>query len=302
MVWLISPGYRFPNWLNEGLAEYYGASVWDAEKEDLTVGGLLEGRLAGVQADILKDDWVHIEDMMPYPNIPGQYYGWAWTFVHFMMNSKYEKKFKRLVLGFPRDKSHDRERIQYTGTFAMEFHPPEAQWEIMKRYLRFSSVEDLEKEWHDYVRTLEPASPRGFYQAGRRALLEGMPLKAIKMMEMAKEKGYDSPLMYSKLAEAWHKRPKKDKQDRLEHYRQAVAHMESAVERDPVNPLFHAKFARMLDRAARAAEKGDPRILVERELARELGEFVNGGEDSYSVFLELDWEPYNPDRRTGSGN
>lgn len=294
LVWLMAPGYRYPNWLNEGLAEYYGASIWDPEKKKLEVGGLLEGRLAGVQQDILKGDWVTLEDMMPYPNIPGQYYGWAWSFVHFMLHSskKNEKNFKRLVRGFPKDKSQDRERQMYPGSFQMEFHSPEAQVEIVKKFLKVKDLEKLQEEWHAYVEALEPASAEGYFAYGRFSLQDGMPIKATKMFEKALEMGLDLPKVYLAYAEALEKKPKKTQEARLNDYDRALAQIEKAIAIDPVNPLFRARYATLLNKMARAKEEANDEIIVQRGLAKELGDCVDGGAESYSVFLSLDWDVY----------
>ncbi len=300
LVWLLSPNYRYPNWLNEGLAEYYGASVWNEKTRKLEVGGLLEGRLAQVQQDIIGDTWVTFDDMMPYPNIPGNYYGWAWTFVHFMMNSDYEKNFKKLLRGFPKDKHQPRKHLDY-GSWRMSYHEPKEQKEIIKKFLKIKDLDKLQKEWHAYIKTLKPASARGYYQFGRSAINDGMPIKATKMFEKSLSMGYDSPMVYVNYAKALERRPKKSHTSRIQDYKLAIEQLEKAIELDPVNALFRARYAQSLNSLARYEKKGNPEVEKQRGLASELGDCVNGGYDSYSVFLALDWDVYDPVRRTKAG-
>jgi len=88
------------------------------------------------------------------------------------------------------------------------------------------------------------------------------------------------------------RRPKKNRDARAADLREALVQFDKALELDPVNPLIRASYARMLNRAAVAKEEPDPEVSVQRELARELSETVNGGQDSYSVYLSLDWDVY----------
>ena len=301
LCWLIEPKYNYPNWIEEGLAEYYAASKWDPKKKKLTVGGLLEGRLAGVQADILADRWVTFEDMMPYPNIPGQYYGWAWTFIHFMMNSKYEKRFKKMFRAMPKDKKLERDRTNYGNGWVMTRHTPESQKQFLKTYLKVKDLEAFQQEWYDYIKQLEPASAQGFYQFGRRALQEGMPIKATKMFEKATEMGYESPMLHLQYATALMRKPKKDKSARTVDYRLAKEQYEKAIELDPVDPLTRAKYASFLNSKGRYEDRTDPGVETQRSLANELGNAVNGGAESYSVFLALDWVPYDSSKNRKKG-
>jgi len=301
LTWLMAPKYKFPTWLNEGMAEYYGASIWDPKKKKLEVGGLLEGRLANVQQEILGGTWVGLEELInvPHSSFSGRYYGWAWTLVHYLMHSKkYKKNFKKMVRAFPRDESQDRERLA-PGGYNMTQHPPSSQIPIIKKFLKVKSLDALEKEWHDYIKQLEPASARGFFAFGKTALRDGMPIKATRMLKKALDMGYDSPMLYINYAKALQQRPKKDKSARQADYRQAVDYVEKAIEKDPVNPLFRARYAKVLNDLARILGKGDPRVKEQRSVATELGEYVNGGYDSYSVFLALDWKVYGESTSAG---
>lgn len=294
LVWLIAPQYKYPTWVSEGMAEYYGASVWDEKTKKLEVGGLLEGRLANVQQDILEGEWIGLEQLMaiPHAQFGGQYYGWAWTLVHFFMHTGYEKRFRQFFLGLPRDQGLKRERFAPDGLYQMTQHPADQVAIALKRDLRVSDLKALETEWHGYIKNLKPSSGKGYFSFGRTALMNGMPIKAKRMLEVAIEKGYDAPMVYFYYARALQQVPAKDSAELLVNLREAVKQYDKMLSVDPVNPLFRATYARLLNRIAQHERKADPNVEVQLKLAKELGDVVNGGAQSYEVFLETSWTPY----------
>jgi len=293
LVWLIAPKYKMPTWISEGLAEYYGASVWDPETKTLELNGILEGRLANVQQDIRNDNWMGCEELLrtSHQGYSGRHYAWGWTFIHFLMNDRnYAKRLKRLVRALPKE-SADKRPLSFPG-WNMSEHTPDASVKLAMKYLKVTDLTALEKEWHEYIKQLAPASGHGYFKFGESALGDGMPIKATRQFETAIEKGYESPMLYVRYAEALWRRPKKNRDARVADLREALVQFDKALELDPVNPLIRASYARMLNRAAVAKEEPDPEVSVQRELARELSETVNGGQDSYSVYLSLDWDVY----------
>lgn len=305
LLWLVDPHFRYPPWLNEGLAEYYGASVWNEKTKKLDVGGLLEGRVAQVQQDILEDKWVTLEEMTTQPHpIGGQYYGWAWTFVHFMLNSKYEKPFRKFVIGLPKDPSLKTTRENF-GEWSMQWAPPDQVQSSLKRELRVKDLADLDKEWHGYIKNMKPSSGRGYFTFGRIALGNGMPIKAKRMLEIALEKGYDSPQVYSYYARALRQVPAKDSKEREKNLDEATKQYEKVFARDPINPLDRVEYARLLNLLATARRKADPEVEKQVALAVDLAKCVEGGMWDYDVFLATSlFKPYSGDEKgdeTGDG-
>lgn len=285
LLWLVDPHFRYPPWLNEGLAEYYGASVWNEKTKKLDVGGLLEGRVAQVQQDILGDKWVTLDELTTQPHpIGGEYYGWAWTFVHFMLNSKYEKPFRKFVTGLPKDGSLKTTRESF-GEWSMKWAPPDQVQLALKRELRIGDLKDLDKEWHGYIKNLKPSSGRGYFTFGRIALGSGMPIKARRMFEIAIEKGYDSPQVYSYYARALRQVPAKDRAEQEKNYEEAKKHQQRVLEMDPISPLDRVEYARLLNTLARLRKQPDPEVEKQIALARALGNCVEGGMWDYDVYL-----------------
>src|SRR5690606_4004576 len=60
---LIDPKFHYPSWINESLAEYYGASEWDPEAKKMIIGNLQEGRLATIQDAVRNDEWQGLEEL-----------------------------------------------------------------------------------------------------------------------------------------------------------------------------------------------------------------------------------------------
>jgi hypothetical protein len=292
LVFLIDPKFHYPPWLSEGLAEYYGASVWDPKAKKLDVGGLLEGRVAQVQQDVTEGTWRTLDELIQQPHpIGGEYYGWAWTFVHFMMNSKYKNAFHRFVTGLAHDETLQLDTFQGT---TIRYAPPAEIANAFKRELRVKDLKEIEKDWHGYIKNLKPSTARGYYVFGRTALMNSppMPIKARRMLEMAIEKGYDKPLVYLYYARALTMVPTKNAEDKRKNLEAAKAQLEKVVAADPVHPLFRIEYARALDRLARHVRKADPEVERQLKLARELGDCAEGGLWSYDVFQRSQWTPY----------
>jgi hypothetical protein len=295
LTYIIDPSIYYPRWINESLAEYYGASQWDSKTKKMSMGHLQEGRIAVLQDAIKKDEWQRLEALMrtSHQAFTADHYAWGWSLVHFMLGTpKYAKNFKKYYLALARDNRLEREPIgPWRGV------TPDEQVAAFKRYLGIKDFDAFERDWHDYIRKLEPASANGYYRAGWLAAMYGMPLKAKMFLEKAVEMGSTNPMTYYYLALALERtnRGNKDRKERAAGYGPSLAQMQRALELDPINAEFRARYARMLNNAAEDAQKRDPEIEKQRSFAKELGDCVNGGADSYSVFLALGWEPYDPD-------
>jgi len=285
LLWLVDPHFRWPPWLGEGLAEYYGASVWNKDSKKLDVGGLLEGRVAQVQQDILEDKWVTLQELTTQPHpIGGEYYGWAWTFAHFMLNSKYKDAFRKFVVGLPKDGTLKTTRESF-GEYSMVWAPPDQVQSALKRELRVKDLTEIDKQWHGYIKNLKPSSGRGYFTFGRTALFGGMPIKAKRMFEIALEKGYKTPQVYSYYARALSRVPAKDRNEAEKNVDEARKQYEKVLELDPISPLDRVEYARMLDRLARLRKKPDPEVKKQIDLAIALGKCVEGGMWDRDVFL-----------------
>ncbi len=288
LTYLIDPKFRYPRWVNEGLAEYYGASEYDKKTKKMTTGALQEGRLAVIQdlikanlkskqgtgsGDVGKAKWMGLEQLIDETvrGISAMHYAWAWSFMHFMFhgqNKKYAPKFKKFYIGLAKDKSI--KRTEPDG-YRMRTITPEEQKKALKRYLGVKDLKALEKEWHDYIRGLQATGARGKMRAGQFALWSNMPIKAQRLLNEAIDAGSKTPLTWYYLGQAQYRKSK---------YAEAEESFSKVIEMDPLNGTAYIRLADCKKR--QDADDGEVRRL--RSLAREVDP------DNYSVLLETDWD------------
>ncbi len=286
---LIDPKFHYPSWINESLAEYYGASEWDPVEKEMSVGNLQEGRLAVIQdaigfnqttgtgtVTVGQDDakWQDLEELigLPQGRFTSLHYAWGWSFVHFLFHGeggKYEKNFKKFYKSLPSDRKIPKVRFQ-AGMVQVR---PDAQIEALKRYLKVKDLDVLEREWHDYVRGLKGTGAAGKVLAGRIAFMEDMPIKAKRFFNEAIEAGSTNPLVYYYLGQAHY-----DKRE----YQDALDNFVKFAELDPLNGMVYVHMARCVDRMDKDNNKDEVKRL--RQLALEVDP------DNYSVFLEVGFE------------
>jgi tetratricopeptide (TPR) repeat protein len=140
----------YPAWINEGLAEYYGASTWDPRTKTMETGGIQSGRLCVLWSRIKDDKWQKLEDLIRTRRVDATQYAWAWSFCHFLMSTpKYEKNFKKFYMALGKSSKVKRTPI-FDGMVTIE---PDEQILHLKKYLKVKDLEELEAEWHDYIKS-----------------------------------------------------------------------------------------------------------------------------------------------------
>lgn len=285
---LIDPKFRYPSWVNESLAEYYGAADWDPKAKKMTDGALQEGRLAAVQDAIRGNYWQSLEGLIriEHGSFQAIHYAWGWTFVHWLLENKdTNKKFKDFYLALGRDKSVKREPVMGT----MKAVPADEQIRLLLKHLGVKDLATLQEGWHAYVKSLQASSGRGFYEAGRMALMTGQPIKAQRYLKTALEMDYKTPEVYRALGESqWRKQQSTD----------AVASMKQAIELDPLNGEYYLGLAR----AHRSSKgKDDPEVKRNQWLALEIARATNDPNE-YSILVDLGPEFTNPDPALQAGD
>lgn len=228
---LIELDFGVPHVPGEALAEYYGASKWDAEKKKLSTGLVLEGRLCEVQEDIAKGDWQSLEELVRTDR-DYKHYTWGWSLVYFLMNdARYQPKFQRFVFTLARGKGVQREPM---GIANLKTVRGDEVWRVFREELGLkdaAAIKDLEREWHAYVKKLSPSSLAGFEAAGMSAANNGRPLRARRLLKEAIDKGSRNPLVYDRYAEIL--LGKGQRPEALEAWRKAI-------EIDPLNGEFYS--------------------------------------------------------------
>ncbi|MAG58107.1 MAG: hypothetical protein CMJ83_17615 [Planctomycetes bacterium] len=254
---LINPKFLYPSWVNESLAEYYGASHWDPKKKKMSVGHIQEGRLTVIQDAISNDNWQMLEPLIELEKsaFNATHYAWGWSFVHFLLqNKKYAKGFKRFYIALAKDKSIKRK----TWNFDMVTAEPSEQIKALKKHLKLKSLDALEKAWHEYIKGLKATSHRGWTRGGALYLSRGMPLKARRFFETAIKMGNKNPITYYNLGRACLQ--KRDYPAAEEAFRNAIAI-------DPLNGVFYVRLARC--RESQTDEK-DEEVRRLKRLALEI--------------------------------
>ncbi|MEM7518085.1 MAG: hypothetical protein AAF368_14330, partial [Planctomycetota bacterium] len=262
---LINEKFRYPHWPSEGIAEYYGGSLWDAEKKKLAVGLIQEGRLTEVQNDISLGKYITLDSVITEEAYTD--YTWGWTLVHFLMNDKrYRKGFEKYFVGLANAKGVRRE----VGTFELRYVKPAESLRYFRECLGVKSDEafaELQREWYDYIENvLKLESTSGLEKAALSAKQGGKPLRAKRLYSEALEAGSTNAMAHHHYAQLL-----KD-----ESPSKARDLWEKAIELDPLVGTFHFQLGRL------QKDKDERKRMM--ALAKELDPEV----DAWSIDLELD--------------
>jgi tetratricopeptide (TPR) repeat protein len=232
---MIDEKVRYPKWLNEGMAEYFGASRWDPAKKEMTVGHLQSARLAVIEDEIDDGTWRELEPLMRAPQISATEYAWVWSFCHFLLSSeRYQKGFKKFYLALARSSSVQKTTVM----LAYKVIEPDEVIEALKRYLRIKDLKELEQEWHAYIKDNLVERPEGLDYGMAAWIMElyGRDDKAKRLFRKALAKGSDEAWVHYGYAElrAHEKR------------RLALKHATRATELDPLHARAWALRGRCL--------------------------------------------------------
>jgi hypothetical protein len=174
LTYLIDTRFRYPTWLNEGMAEYYGTATIDA-KGVFHVGGLQYGRIVSLRTDKANDKFLHLrDDILLIEQSEYQYkqYAYGWSFVHFMMQSpKYGKGFRSFFANLPKNQDLKCEQVPFNEKREM-LRLPKLDSVVDALEKRFGkSVEELEQEWVAYMdETYGELTATAWYKAAELAL------------------------------------------------------------------------------------------------------------------------------------
>lgn len=195
---LIDDDSQFPHWINESVAEYFGASRVDPKAKTVQLGGMQPGRLTEVRSDISAGTRVRLQDLIGKGDGDYRHYTWGWTFVHFMFETPaYSKKFRKYFVDLAKAKDVQRERSGFGFTSV-------SGDECLRVFLdRFGkdSLEAIEKEWWAYIDKLEAPGVRGYEHAGIEAYSQGLwKLRAPRLLKAAIDGGTTNPKVYETYA------------------------------------------------------------------------------------------------------
>ncbi|MFO0981253.1 MAG: hypothetical protein U1E76_05775 [Planctomycetota bacterium] len=241
---MMEPGFSHPHWLNEAMAEYYGASEFRDGK--VSVGAVQEGRLVEIQQDMSEN---HMHGLIDLIRAPHDYraYTWGWSFIHFMMSSpKYEKKIKAFFLGLARAEGLSRT----TSSFGvvMKTVEPEVQIDYLRKVVGVDLAQ-LEQEWHAYVKEkLKLVSGRGYFLAAQRARREGKTEQAAAFVHKAIELGDQRGATWALKGKIHQDNDEQDK---------AIEAYLKAIELAPVTAVFYYELGEILAQSRDAARQAE---------------------------------------------
>ena len=228
---LLDAEFLMPHFPGESLAEYYGSSLWDPAKKKLTVGVVNEIRLSEVQEDISRGEMMELDRMLKTERMY-EHYTWGWSLVYFLMNDpKYQPKFQKFVMALVKGKGTKRPPIGIKGLKSVEGEEVERVFLSELGLKDAAATRKLESDWHDFVKNLKPATLRGTEEAGISAAAHGRPIRALRLLKEAADKGSTNTLVYHRYAQALYAKGRGD---------EAIAMWRKAIELDPLNGAFYA--------------------------------------------------------------
>ncbi len=232
---MINGDFRYPAWIEEPMAEYYGGSKWDPKKKKITPGQIQPGRLTVVKLGIKEGKTFTLKQLFRMERFGAVHYAWGWTFIHFLMKTpKYAKRFEKFYLDLAHKKGIKR-KIFYGKVKTVT---PEVAESLLLKYLKVKSLDQLQKEWMAYVKKLQVNSLEGMERAGTRFIMFGEEKMGRKLLEKAVKMGAKSPVTYTTLAQALYRTP--------EERRRALALLDKAAQIDPLFAVIYYRKGQIL--------------------------------------------------------
>ncbi|MGH7162235.1 MAG: DUF1570 domain-containing protein [Planctomycetota bacterium] len=192
---MVNERVNYPWWINEGMAEYFGASQWDPVAKAMSIGHLQSARLAVLQAQIDDGKWLALDTLLKAPGLDAIGYAWTWSLCHYLMtNEKYEKAFKKYFLDLGRSNSIKKN----SGPLGVRSVDTESALDALRRSLKLKDFAQLEKEWHDYVKDnlARRRDDLDFESAGWMMVIYGERKAARELLKKAIDKGSRSGYVY----------------------------------------------------------------------------------------------------------
>ena len=234
--------WQLASWLDEGMAEYYGASEWDPQTGKMSVGHIQEGRLVRLMDVIDGGELQSLEGLMREPSIDATQYAWSWSLCHMLLETpKYSAKFKKYLEKMARGRA-DREPNPRNSSF--QWVKRDHAIEQFQKMLGIPDLDAFEKTWHDYIRQLDVESARGYHSAALFCQRYDRPLRAMKYFQQAVDMYSSNPSTYEAFGKLLIQEEK---------YRDAIEILRTGTKLDPMNPHLYMS----LGQAYRKLEGGD---------------------------------------------
>lgn len=246
-------------WVEEGMAEYYGASTWDPATKTMSIGQMQEGRLVALRDEMDGGNLQDLRALMSEHEIDATQYAWSWALCHMLMHDdRYRDRFVKYIDKLARGRLP---REPNPRNMNFQWVPVGVAIEEFQQTLGIADLDAFQEQWYAYIRSLDVQTARGYHNAGMYCLRWDRPLRAGLYFKKAIDEYYsdnpDTYLNYGKLLV---------QQDKS---REAIAILEKGIALDPLNAdLWHH-----LGRAYRSEggeqnrEIGKNHLLLAHELA-----------------------------------
>ncbi|MDA1266996.1 MAG: hypothetical protein O2816_18100 [Planctomycetota bacterium] len=235
MQHLVEENFTYPHWPGEGVAEYYGASLYREDKKKLDIGLSQDGRLAEVKNDVSLDKYLSVREIVTKPAYTD--YTWGWALVHFFKSDpKMSKAFDTYFLGLARDRGV--KRVPYAFGFMTVEGEESLRFLLECLDLQPEDLPDLDQRFHDYVmNTLKFESALAKEKAAISAMRTGKRLRAERLFKEALEEGELTANGYYQYATMvrWSDKGK------------AKSMFRKAIEVDPLVGTFYYDLGRLLE-------------------------------------------------------
>lgn len=209
LTYLIEPKFEYPRWLNEGMAEYFGAAEID-DKGKIHLGGLQYSRIASLRSDRTNKNVIPLRSVLLAT--PAEYgfrhYAYGWSFVHFLMESEdYGKSFRSFFKNLSKNRDLEITNVSYSNVKGALASPelPSVVTALEKQLGK--SLEELNDEldlWTEQA--YGELSGYGYFRAARMSKREELPedqhiKNAMHYYKRAVELGYERDTCYREYAE-----------------------------------------------------------------------------------------------------
>ena len=261
---LIEPGFHYPHWPGESLAEYYSTAVFDRKTKKITVEPVvLEERLIEIQRDIEEGSRVGLEELIKGGNDHNYHdYTWGWSLIHFLMSDPVmAKSFEDFYIGLARSRSVSREGVSAFKNLRIDRVEGEEMLDLFKKEMglkKDADVRALEIAWHDYVQNdIAVTSSRGLARAALKSKVSGRQHRAKRLYEEAIAAGDADALTHHRYAELL---------EEMKELAGAREHWAKAVELDSLVPDFYIEWGKSLLDEAATKEEGKRLLKLALEI------------------------------------
>jgi hypothetical protein len=262
---LIEPGFHYPHWPGESLAEYFSTATFDRATKKITIEPLvLEERLIEIHRDIEEGERVGLEDLIRRGN-DGNYhdYTWGWSLIHFLMSKpETAKRFESFYIGLARSRSVAREGYSALKSLRIERVEGEEMLASFKKEMglkKEADVRALEVAWHDYVQhDIAVTSSRGLARAAQKSRAHGRQHRAKRLYEEAIAAGDADALTHHRYAELL---------AGLDEKKASHEQWAKAVALDPLEAEFYIAWGESLLEDTATKDQGKRLLLLAHEIA-----------------------------------